>query len=111
MLSRVQLSETPRAAARQTPLSVGFPRKQYWSGCHFLLQGIFPTQGPNPRLLLWQAGSLPLSLQGSPTHPVKEINKVAQRVTAGRQGRRTDLAQSGPALTAVRQSESPWQAR
>ena len=33
-------------------------------GCHFLLQGIFPTQGSNPRLLCllhWQAGSLPLA--------------------------------------------------
>ena len=32
-------------------------------GCHALLQGIFPTQGPNPHLLYllpWQAGSLPL---------------------------------------------------
>ena len=30
-------------------------------GCHFLLQGIFPTQGSNPGLLHWQAHSLPLS--------------------------------------------------
>ena len=30
-------------------------------GCHFLLQGIFLTQGSNLRLLHWQAGSLPLS--------------------------------------------------
>ena len=30
-------------------------------GCHFLLQGIFPTQGSNLRLLYWQANSLPLS--------------------------------------------------
>ena len=28
----------------------GFPRQEYWSGCHFLLQGIFPTQGSNPGL-------------------------------------------------------------
>ena len=33
-------------------------------GCYFLLQGIFPTQGSNLRLLHWQAGSLPLSLLG-----------------------------------------------
>ena len=39
-------------------------------GCQSLLQGIFPTQGVNPCLLCllhWQAGSLPLSRQGSPT--------------------------------------------
>ena len=29
--------------------------------CHFLLQGIFTTQGSNPCLLHWQASSLPLS--------------------------------------------------
>ena len=37
--------------------------------CHFLLQGIFLTQGSNPHflcLLHWQAGSLPLKLPGPP---------------------------------------------
>ena len=29
--------------------------------CHFLLQGIFPTQGSNLRLLHWQMDSLPLA--------------------------------------------------
>ena len=36
--------------------------------CHFLLQGIFPTQGSNPRLLgflHWQVDSLPLHHLGS----------------------------------------------
>ena len=39
-------------------------------GCHFLLQGIFPTQGSNPHLLCllhWQADSLPLRPPGKPT--------------------------------------------
>ena len=35
------------------------------SQAHFFLQGIFPTQGSNLRLLHWQADSLPLSHQGS----------------------------------------------
>ena len=43
-----------------------FPGKNTGVGCHFLLQGILPTQGSNPHLLHWQAGSLPLSHQGSP---------------------------------------------
>ena len=34
-------------------------------GCHFLLQGMFPTQGLNSCLLHWQADSLLLSHQGS----------------------------------------------
>ena len=66
----------PWTAACQAPLCMGFPRQEYWSGlpipsptvcvcmyiyiyitlmlymfsgvgCHFLLQGIFPTQGLN----------------------------------------------------------------
>ena len=44
-----------------------FPGKNSRVGCHFLLQGIFPTQGLNPCLLHWQADSLPLSYLGSPT--------------------------------------------
>ena len=31
--------------------SVGCSRQEYWSGLHFLLQGIFPTQGSNTCLL------------------------------------------------------------
>ena len=34
--------------------------------CHFLLQGIFPTQGLNPHFLHWQMDSLPLSHLGNP---------------------------------------------
>ena len=57
---------TPRTVARQAPLSTGSPGKNTRVGCHFLLQGIFPTQGLNLRLLHWQADSLLLSHQGSP---------------------------------------------
>ena len=45
--------------ACQAPLS----RQEYWSGCHALLQGFFPTQGLNLSLLCllhWQVDSLPL---------------------------------------------------
>ena len=37
-----------------------FPGKNTEVGCHFLLQGIFLTQGSNLHLLHWQVGSLPL---------------------------------------------------
>ena len=50
--------ETPCTVGYQAPLSMRFSRKEYWSGCHSLLQGIFPTQGSNPRLLNLQADSL-----------------------------------------------------
>ena len=29
----------------------GFSRQEYWSGCHALLHGIFPTEGSTPGLL------------------------------------------------------------
>ena len=41
----------PLPVAHQAPLSMGFPGKNPGMGCHFLLQGIFLTQGLNPQLL------------------------------------------------------------
>ena len=38
-----------------------FSGKNTGVGCHFLLQGIFPTQVSNSRLLHWKEDSLPLS--------------------------------------------------
>ena len=57
---------TLRTVTHQAPLSMEFSKQEYWTGCHFLLQGTFPTQGSHPRLLHRQAGSLPLSRQGRP---------------------------------------------
>ena len=37
LLSRVRLLATPWTAAHQAPLSMGFARQEYWSGCHCLL--------------------------------------------------------------------------
>ena len=37
-LSHVGLSETPRTVAHQAPLSMGCSRREYWMGCHALLQ-------------------------------------------------------------------------
>ena len=59
-LSHIRLFATPWIVALQAPLSMGFPRQEYWSGCPFLIQGIFLTQGLNLCLLHWQADSLPL---------------------------------------------------
>ena len=41
-----------------------FPGETTGVGCHFLLEGIFPTQGSYPCPLHWQIDSLPLSHQG-----------------------------------------------
>ena len=67
LLSRIQLFATPLTGAHQSPLSLGFSRQEYWNGLPFLLQGIFLTQGSNPRLLgllHWQEDSLPLEPSG-----------------------------------------------
>ena len=78
-LSRVQLFVTPWTVAFQAPLSMGFSRQQTGMGCHFLLQGIFPTQGSNPCLLCllhWQAGSLPGHHLGNPKCQSKGANSI-----------------------------------
>ena len=65
-LSRVQLFTTPWTVAYQASLSMGFSRQEYWSGCHFLLQEIFPTQGLNLGLPHCRQTLYHLSHQGSP---------------------------------------------
>ena len=64
-LSHVRFFEIPWTVAPQAPLSMGFSRKNTGMDCHFLLQGIFPTQGSNQCLLHWQTLDC-LSHQGSP---------------------------------------------
>ena len=71
VLSHIQLVVTPQAARLLCPWN--FPGKHTWAGCHFLLQGIFLTQGSNPcllHLLHWQADSLPFAPPGKPDLPI-----------------------------------------
>ena len=49
--SCVSLFVTPWTVVHQAPLSMGFSRQEYRSGCHALFEGIFPTQGLNLHLL------------------------------------------------------------
>ena len=48
LLSHVQLFETPWAAAHQAPLSMEFPKPEYWSGLPFLSPGDLPDPGIEP---------------------------------------------------------------
>ena len=67
-LSCVRLCATPWTVAQQAPLSMGFPRQDYWSGLPSLSQGDLPDPGIEPR-----SPALPvdffnlLSHQGSPS--------------------------------------------
>ena len=73
MLGHAWLSATPWT--HQAPLSMGFSMQEDLSGLHFLLQGIFPTQGSNLCLLHWQVDSLPLRHLGSACYLVKTLIK------------------------------------
>ena len=57
---------TPWTVACQSPLSLGFPRQEYWSGLPFPSPENLSDQGLNPRLLHQQADSLLLRHQESP---------------------------------------------
>ena len=64
-LSFVQFFVTPWTEALQSPLSMGFPRQEHWSGLTFPSPGDLPTQGLNLHPLHWQVDFLPLSHHGS----------------------------------------------
>ena len=61
LLSHFWLLGPHRLEPTRLLCSWGFSGKNIGVGCHFLLQGIFPTQGSNSCLLHWQLDSLPLS--------------------------------------------------
>ena len=48
MLSRVRLFVTSWTVAHQVPLSMGFPRQEYWGGLPFPSPGERPDPGVQP---------------------------------------------------------------
>ena len=52
---------TPQTVARQAPLSLEFPRQEYWSWLPFPPPGDLPDPGIELGSPAWQADSLPLS--------------------------------------------------
>ena len=55
-----------------------FPGKNTGMGCHFLLQGIFPTQGSNPGLPHCRGILYQMSHKGSPL----KLNPVVKKLIA-----------------------------
>jgi len=51
-LFSVQVFATPWTVDLQAPLSMGFPRQEYWSGLPFLLPGDLPDPGIKPTCLM-----------------------------------------------------------
>ena len=66
-LSCVRLFATPWTVACQAPLSMKFPRQEYWSGLPFPSSWALPDPGIEPRSPAWQMDSLSLSQLGSNT--------------------------------------------
>ena len=52
---------TPSTAARQAPLSMGFPRQEYWSALPLPSPGNLPAPGKKLTSTAWQAEYLPLN--------------------------------------------------
>ena len=75
---------------------MGLKRQEYWSGLHFLPQGIFLTQGLNLSLLCllhWQMGSLPLVLHSRGSLNV--CGKKKEGRNEGREGGREEGTEVG----------------
>ena len=53
---------TPWTVAHQAPLSMGFPRQQYWNELPFPSLGDLPDPGIEPGSLALQADSLPTEI-------------------------------------------------
>ena len=57
---------TPWTVAHQAPLSMGFPRQEYWSGGPFPSPGDLPDPGIEPGSLASQVDPLPSEPPGKP---------------------------------------------
>ena len=57
-LGHVRLFATPWTVAHQAPLSMGFPRQEYWSGLPFPSPGDLPDPGIEPRSPALEADTL-----------------------------------------------------
>ena len=64
-LSHVRLFATARTVAHQAPLSMGFPRQEYWTGSPFPSPGDLPDSGMELKFPALQVDSLPLSHLGN----------------------------------------------
>ena len=81
---------------------MGFSSKNTEVGCHFLLQGIFPTQGSNLSLLCllpWQVGSLPLVPPGKPRDLTLPKDPLPGTPTQGVRFQHTNLGGGGETQT------------
>ena len=74
-LSRVQLFGTPWTVAHQAPPSMGFSRREYWSGLPSPSPGELPNPGIKPRSPILQADALPSEPPGTQETPVQFLGQ------------------------------------
>ena len=77
LLSPVRLFATLWTAARQAPVSMGFSRREHWSGLPCPPPGDLPNPGIEPRSPALQVDSLPTELPGKPRYRY-QFSSVAQ---------------------------------
>ena len=58
---------TPRTVAHQAPLSMRFPRQEYWSGLPFPSPGHLPDPGTEPKSPALAGGFFTTEPPGKPT--------------------------------------------
>ena len=81
MLSCVQLFATPWIVAHQAPLSMGFPRQEYWSRLPFSTPGHLPDPGMEPSVFC--IGRQILYLCTNLTKPLTCVSIMRTELTAG----------------------------
>ena len=77
MLSHILLFATLSTVAHQAPLSMGFPKQEYWSGLTFPSPGDLPNPGIKPTSPALEGGFFITVPPGKPlmfsTYPIKGL--------------------------------------
>ena len=74
VLSHVRLFATPGTLARQAPLSIGFPRQEYWSGFRFPSPGDLLDPQTEPKCPVLAGRFFTTAPSGKSLATVKLIN-------------------------------------
>ena len=77
--------ETPQTGAHQAPLSMGFPRHEYWNGLSFPSSGDLPDPGIKPVSSVVQVGSVLTEAPGKPPQSFLSPDKLRKEREKGRE--------------------------
>ena len=100
LVAQSHLTVTP-GLAHQTPLSMGFPRQECWSGCYFLLRGspwlrdqTHVSCNGTPILCHWATREAPF-----PQMPMYKASSSWLSLPSGQSNRQTPQSHSSPGLS------------